>query len=84
MREQRWNVVLESGFQDSPPRKTFVQILADAAVDFPTAGDVFRLPFVEDVVHYLFDVVEVRLRLQRIINAVVPSLEKFTVTHLGL
>jgi len=81
--EQRWERCARNRISDSPP-ENFCADTRRCAVDFPTAGDVFRLPFVEDVVHYLFDMVEVRLRLQRIINAVVPSLEKFTVTHLGV
>src|SRR2546425_1031914 len=83
-RNKNRNVVFVGGFQNSPPWCILVQVLADAPVNFPTAPNVLRLPFVEDMIHHFFNVVEIRLWLQRIVNAVIPSLEEFTVAHLGV
>ena len=59
-----------------------MQIFADAAVDFPTAGDVFRAPLVEDVVHYFLDVIKIHFGLERVVHAVVPGVEQLFVIHL--
>ena len=58
------DVALVSGFQYAPSRCILVQIFADAAMDFPTAGDVFRAPLVEDVVHHFLDVIKIHFGLE--------------------
>src|SRR6266436_3041164 len=55
-----------------------------AAFRIPRPGNVFRVPCVEDVVHHLFHMVEIRFWLQRIVNAVVSGVKEFPVIHLGV
>src|SRR5260370_2809057 len=78
-RNKNGNIMLVRRFQNSPPRRRLVQILADPPVELPTAVNVLRFPFVENVVHHIFNVIEIRLRLQRIVNSVIPRLQEIPV-----
>src|SRR6267143_5748682 len=78
------NLSLVSGFQNPSPGRRLVQILPDALVNLPAASDIFRIPCRKYVVHHLFDVVEIRFRLQRVVHPVVTGVEKFLIVHIGV
>jgi len=78
------DVFLRAGLEDAATRGVTLQIFPDAAVNLPTAGGVIGVPVMEDVLHHLLDGVEIHLRLERIVDAVVTSREKLAVVHFGV
>src|SRR5713226_10136494 len=70
-RHEYRHAVLARRFQDAASGAVPAQVFADALVELPTADGLSEVPLREDALHDLFDMVEVRLRLERVIDAVV-------------
>jgi hypothetical protein len=76
-----WDVLLVGRFQYPTPGRVFDQMLTDGVIQPPRAHSFIRVPVAEDLFHYHLDVIEVALRFERVIDAVVPGLVEFFVIH---
>jgi hypothetical protein len=77
------DVVVESGLEDAAALGVFCEEFADAPVKFPTADDFAGIPFVEDAVDDLFDVIEIGFGLEGVVDPVVSGEKEFLVVHFG-
>jgi len=60
------------------------QVLTDFAIHLPRAHRLFGVPLLQNAGDDAFDEVEVRLRLQRVVDAVIAGLVEFDVVHPGV
>ncbi len=58
-----------------------LQVLADGAVQLPRAHDLLRVPLAQNFFHHQLNVVQVLLRLQRVINAVIARFIQLNIVH---
>src|SRR5271170_67779 len=75
--------MLVGGFQDSTALGVLFKEFSDFAMKLPAADNFVWIPVFQDAVYYFFNVVEIGLRLERIVDAIVTSLKKLVVVHLG-
>ena len=73
-RHEDGHVLFEGRFQDAASFDVLVQVAADLAIELPRAGDLVGVPLVENFRDDALDEVQVGLRLQRVVNAVVAGL----------
>jgi hypothetical protein len=81
--DENGDVVLVGGFENAAVLGIFDEKFADALVKLPAANDFIGIPFVEDAVDNLFDVIEVGFGFEGIIDAVVAGEEECVVVHFG-
>ncbi len=78
------DIFLVGGFENAAPGHVLAQVLADGAIQLPRACGLVRVPLVkhgsEDALH----LVEVLLRLQGVVDAVVARFVELDIVHLGI
>jgi hypothetical protein len=77
------DVVFESRPEDAAALGVLCEEFADAPVKFPATDDFVGIPLVEDAVDDFFDVIEIGLGLEGVVDAVVAGEKEFLVVHLG-
>ncbi len=78
------DLLLKSRLKDSPAGTALVQGASDLAVELVGAQRLIVVPSLVDGADDLLHVVQIGLRLERVIDAVVSGLVQFHIVHLGV
>ena len=83
-RNKDWNILLICRFQNSASFGVVLQVVAYCAVQLPRTHNLLRVPLAQHFFHHQFNMVQVLLRLQCVIDAVIARLIQLNVVHSGV